>query len=413
MAAEREPKPPTAARFTVGDSLRAIAALGVFALHALGEAVTDSGYVDRLGADPTKRYASLFGFVGNAFNGLEACVALFFVLSGYLLSRPFLAAFIADAPTPSIVRYLRNRALRILPALWVVLLLVLVLFGTHGDSPLQFLGLATFLRSYKESGLHDVFGQGWSLNVEVRFYLFLPLAAFALIGLKRLLGARFPRRARIVFVLVLIAIGFTASQNYAPHDGPNYDSFAANACFFAPGLILATLEHLVPFPPSRPRWVLLVAPLLFVAGSLLMLFSYYLAFRITPSMVRYVTPIGTGLIVGAPLLWQWCGRPAWRLLDNRPLQWAGARSYPIFLVHTLVIAKLGPHLVVGGYKTTLLLLVVVTLPITLLVSDLIHRYVELPALKFRGGGPRRPPEAPPVAPEATGELAGMGASAAP
>ena len=39
-------------------------------------------------------------------------------------------------------------------------------------------------------------------------------------------------------------------------------------------------------------------------------------------------------------------------LDNRPLRWIGERSYSLFLVHSLVIAALTPHVVFGGDKTT-------------------------------------------------------------
>ena len=53
---------------------------------------------------------------------LQSGVYLFFVLSGFLLYRPFVEAAWGDAGAVSIRRYLRNRALRILPAYWFVLL---------------------------------------------------------------------------------------------------------------------------------------------------------------------------------------------------------------------------------------------------------------------------------------------------
>ena len=53
---------------------------------------------------------------------LQSSVVLFFVLSGFLLYRPFAAALAAGEPFPSVRAYFRNRALRILPAYWVVVL---------------------------------------------------------------------------------------------------------------------------------------------------------------------------------------------------------------------------------------------------------------------------------------------------
>src|SRR5947208_528324 len=52
---------------------------------------------------------------------LQSGVTLFFVLSGFLLYRPIAAALLDGNPPRSVWRYLRNRALRILPAYWVIL----------------------------------------------------------------------------------------------------------------------------------------------------------------------------------------------------------------------------------------------------------------------------------------------------
>jgi peptidoglycan/LPS O-acetylase OafA/YrhL len=43
-------------------------------------------------------------------------MTLFFSLSGFLLSQPFVAAALSGSPFPKIGTYFRNRALRILPA---------------------------------------------------------------------------------------------------------------------------------------------------------------------------------------------------------------------------------------------------------------------------------------------------------
>jgi peptidoglycan/LPS O-acetylase OafA/YrhL len=410
------PADTTRARLIAGDPLRALAALGVFGLHAVGAAVTESGYLAQATADPREHYAALFGLLGQAFNGLEAFVALFFVLSAYLLSRPFLRSYVDDEPLPSIPGYLVNRALRILPAFWLVLAGVVVIFGTHGDTWRNIAGLATFTRSFKASGLHDIFSQPWSLNVEVRFYLLLPLAALVLVGLKRLLGSRLPREARVVLVLGLALAGLNASWSYAQHDGPYYDSFLANACFFAPGLGLAALEFVLPRWVLGRRWVVPVAPALFVAGLAIVLFSARLTYELPTSLIRYITTTGTGLMVAGPLLWQWSGRGAWRALDNAPLRWAGERSYPLFLVHTLVLAKVAPLLATSGYKVTLAVVGLVGLAGSLVVSELVHRAVELPAMRLRRRWVRARAErmpAPIPEPTTAGELAGLGASGAP
>jgi acetyltransferase len=354
----------------------------VVAVHLTALAVTQTGYGPRLTANPEQYFGALFGPLGYAANGLLSAVDLFFVLSGYLLTRPFLRAFIADQPMPSIAAYFRNRGLRILPSFWVVLLVAMLFEGSFGDSWPTRLRLAAFVGDARTSGLRVVIGQAWSLSVEVRFYLLLPLAALLLHWCKRLLGSRLPRPARVTLLLVLVAVAFFASQHHAARD-PVGAGFGSNAQFFAPGILLALLEHLLPDRLyGRPR-VGPLAALTFVLGIGLLLASYNLGFSAgEPWQWDYVA-LASGAAVAGPLLWQWSGRRPWRALDNRPLRWIGERSYPLFLVHGLVFYMLAPHLLLGGYKQTLLLLGSVGIVVALICSALIHRYVESPALRFK------------------------------
>ena len=57
-------------------------------------------------------------------------VVLFFTLSGFLLYRPFAASIVRGERLPSVRGYLRNRALRILPAYWAILFLCAVVVGS-------------------------------------------------------------------------------------------------------------------------------------------------------------------------------------------------------------------------------------------------------------------------------------------
>ncbi|SDI79308.1 Acyltransferase family protein [Rhodococcus triatomae] len=59
---------------------------------------------------------------GWFFARLEAGVAVFFVLSGFLLFRPWVTALARGTSGPSLTRYFRHRARRILPAYWLVVI---------------------------------------------------------------------------------------------------------------------------------------------------------------------------------------------------------------------------------------------------------------------------------------------------
>ena len=107
--------PPGHPRFKLMDALRAIAALGVLVSHA--------AYFS--GAAEDAWYGIL---VANGATG----VTVFFVLSGFLLYRPFLASEIDGAPRVRLIDFGRRRVLRIVPAYWVALTILAIYPGLIG-----------------------------------------------------------------------------------------------------------------------------------------------------------------------------------------------------------------------------------------------------------------------------------------
>ena len=96
-----------AERFPLFDSLRAIAALSVIGVHG---AVTAGIYND----------STLRQFVSH----LDVGVQIFFVISGFLLYRPFARARLEGADRPATGPYAWRRFLRIVPAYWVALTVI-------------------------------------------------------------------------------------------------------------------------------------------------------------------------------------------------------------------------------------------------------------------------------------------------
>src|ERR1700680_3335875 len=91
-------------RSTHLDVLRAIAALMVIGYHANGLVPDSTG-----GGGLWLRY------------NLDSGVELFFVLSGYLIARPFLRALVGGESAPETQSYALRRAARILPGYWLAL----------------------------------------------------------------------------------------------------------------------------------------------------------------------------------------------------------------------------------------------------------------------------------------------------
>src|ERR1019366_4865695 len=81
-------------RFTAGDALRGVAAMFVLVFHAAVETMLfkhTPGFV--LGSDSPHSFSPIFGRLAPEFIAMRFGVFIFFALSGYLLTRTFLAAF--------------------------------------------------------------------------------------------------------------------------------------------------------------------------------------------------------------------------------------------------------------------------------------------------------------------------------
>src|SRR5919109_144763 len=146
-------------RFGGFNALRALAAIGVVA----GDSLATSSPGPEL-----PRFV-----VQNMATG----VALFFVISGFLLYRPF-AASLEQPGKVSIRRFAANRGLRILP-LYVLVVLVVYLASPAAYSPLELVRGLTFTGVYAGQDLVPV---AWSLDDEVAFYLLLPVLFLALVA---------------------------------------------------------------------------------------------------------------------------------------------------------------------------------------------------------------------------------------
>ncbi len=156
--------------------IRAVAALLVVGTHA---------------AYTTGKYTH--GYWGLVGARLEIGVPIFFVLSGFLLFRPWVKAAATGGPPPSLSRYARHRVRRIMPAYVVTVLFAYVLyhFREAGPNPGHTWGglirnltlTQIYTDGYLGTYLHQGLTQMWSLAVEGAFYVALPLLAYLLLVL--------------------------------------------------------------------------------------------------------------------------------------------------------------------------------------------------------------------------------------
>jgi peptidoglycan/LPS O-acetylase OafA/YrhL len=154
------------------------------------------------------KFALTSGF-GLYTSRLNLGVSVFFLISGFLLYRPFAVAHLSGRPALSARRFWVRRLLRIVPAYWLAL--TVVTFVLRAPKIVGWQALAAnygFAQIYFPSYWHTGILQAWSLSTEMTFYLFLPLYA-ALIGLRRPAPATQLRRELIALgLLVVVGVVF-------------------------------------------------------------------------------------------------------------------------------------------------------------------------------------------------------------
>lgn len=373
--------PPGNRRFPLVDGLRAIAVLSVVGVHVGAESLD---------------YGSL---LGRLTMHLNIGVALFFLISGFLLYRPFIAHR-AGGPRPSAVRdYARRRLLRILPAYWLVVFAVILLpyvSANDGGGLLKQLTLLFTLSESPQWACADCgLTQTWSLGVEATFYAALPL--YALLA-DRIARGRSRRQWLQLELGLLAALSIlTAAIQFIHWDGypPAWfgGSLLAYTFWFALGMGMALIS-VAREGSERPGspvgagalWAAALAlyvgicfwlpdtPFLFETAQI---FTAYSVFGVICLLV--MLPAVLGVAPG--------GIPA-RFLALRPVAWIGLVSYGIFLWHIAVIRwvnAVDPDL---GFIPLLAVVLAITIPIAAASYYVLER--PLLRLKYRRiFGPRR------------------------
>jgi len=324
-------------------------------------------------------------------------LAIFFCLSGYLISRPFVRAYLGADPLPSLGAFGANRLLRIVPAFWFAVTLYLVLFHRTGESVTGVAEVYLFVQNYQpEPGpLATSVGHAWSIDVELAFYLFLPAAAFLL---TRFTPLRSSLKGRLTIVLGVAALGAVSSfamLRAAPTSATTIHTIPFTLCYFLPGVMLAALEPVaVPFLHGKRAARVLAAGALgfgllaFVAvgdsGDIVAHGDAMSGLRRTAEGAASV--FGPSLLLAAPLILQWGGRSCPRALDNAPLRWLGERSYSLYLLHMLPIYLFRDDLtglVERGVWQMLAVAIVIEFALLLPLAALSYRFVEKPFLSLK------------------------------
>jgi peptidoglycan/LPS O-acetylase OafA/YrhL len=335
--------------------------------------------------------------IGRFFSRLDVGVAIFFVLSGFLLSRPLFRAARDRRPPPRTAAYLWRRALRILPAYWLtVAAALLVLPQNDGSGLVAWLRHVTLTQIYGTGHLREGLSHTWSLCTEVAFYLVLPFAGAALVRLAR----RRPDRPTAVLVALgaaavagLVWLGWNWSARPFPSAGldlwlPSYTGW------FAAGMALALLTAADPgWRPVRLATDLggSLATCWACAGVLLWIATSPLAgpmglYQPSPAqaVLKSVLYLGIALMLILPLVFG-DQRQGWtrRALSSRAGRFLGEISYGLFLIHVAVLAGGFAALGLVQFTGNVVWIALATWSVSAVLAALLYVLVERPMRRWR------------------------------
>lgn len=375
------------------EGLRAVAALGVMLTHA--------GFLSgAVGRDV------LPGFLAR----LDIGVAVFFVLSGFLLYRPHARAIAGGRPALRTRDYLLRRMARLLPAWLVCLVGAFVLVPDARYAPaVQWLANLLQLQAIKFSWDLPGLAQLWSLSTEIGFYLALPLIAWSLRSAVREWGPRAEWLGLLVFVGVTWAFRMAYFNGVLPGSGISWlRTLPANLDWFVMGMALAAL--LTDSPRRRAvRAVVRGAPLPIyaLAAVLFWLTTSTIAgpYDLTRASAwqdatKHLAYAVVGLLLVAPAVVS-AVSPVGRFLASRAMVYLGTISYGVFLWHLPIMFAVREALGYGIFDGHFWATVIVTGVLTTVIATLSWRWVEEPVQRWaRSVTSPRPtlPTATPVEP---------------
>lgn len=339
--------------------------------------------------------AVLLGHVGTTITlGGWMGVDVFFVLSGFLITSILLGEH-KKFNSINLKQFYIRRALRLYPALLLLLLGGLLFYRELGDRPSgqEFATLAgygvtalivgTYMMDFAFGLTGNPFGEmshTWSLAVEEQFYLLWPISLILLLRhRKKVLNWTVGMTlASLLIMLALLPASLSGVPDYAYYlpfsrfweltlgcsvalvlNNDRMPRVAGSTWFGAVAIAVAAVTYLVGayiggFVLAYPRagggpFLGLLAPLIAIA---------------TAALLFHLTARRDGTLT--------------RLLSSPPLVYIGRRSYGLYLYHFPILVILESHLHARRAVVTLVMLAV-----TMVLAELSYRFVELPLLRLK------------------------------
>ncbi len=384
------------------DVLRAIAALMVL----FGHAYSMSGRVVISQADGA--LLSARWLIDTSLIFAYSGVWLFFGLSGYLITAPFVRSVVLGTPRPRVAPYAIRRVARIYPLYWAAFVATVATLG-YAAFPSRYVGVHLLLLQNLVPGQESAgISAAWTLTLELLFYLAVPVGAWLLV---RLSHGRPMSPERLALVILAVWAGSLAfGQLAALSDDAVHQTWLrfvlpATLCMFCPGILLSVATHATPGTslhlwlrdlPQR-RVASLVAAVALSAAAAMTAGARPgprgpdSAYWATLTLGRLLFAVGFGIVIVRAL----SARP-WGGRLHRPLLELGLISYGVYLIHYVTVRALAltdrgrsliplPHGGAAAYLAHVSLLLAMTIPLAWASWYRLERPMLRWAIKRAGG----------------------------
>ncbi|MGE0877312.1 MAG: acyltransferase family protein [Acidimicrobiia bacterium] len=354
------------------DGLRGVAALVVVFHHVLlcDPRIAELSFGVRAANRDGWRWWTVFSPVHALWAGTEA-VFVFFVLSGLVLVRPYLASRERAVDWSG---YYAKRAVRLYAPVVMAVALALgwaMLVPRHGPASTS-AWLSTMQRDHLTLGstFRDVTllsspGRSnsvlWSLKWEVVFSLLLPLFVVAARWL----------RGRSAMVTIVVSLACAAGL-WLRDDWLQYMPMFLAGAVMASTALSSPSGRVATWTPWR-QWSAF-------AGAVALVTSRWLAggWFVTggDTIPQWAERVCRALSVGgAALLVYLClSAPAVQaVFDRRSLQWLGSRSFSLYLVHEPLVVSVGFLL---GPRPNVAVMLAICVPVSLVLAEVFWRMWE-------------------------------------
>jgi peptidoglycan/LPS O-acetylase OafA/YrhL len=297
------------------DGLRFIAIALVVLFHLSAEVAQKSGVALHM----RPWYEGLIAFLGRGDIG----VRIFFVISGFILGRPFARHYLLGYPRPALGSYYLRRLTRLEPPYLINIAVCTISIALFKHPPLRdllphFAASAVYLNGFLFHRHDAVNPVAWTLEMEVQFYLLVPL--LTLVFLVRSTLLRRVLLAAVSIVVPVLLVHFAYGK--VPSDSVFWATVGWWIQYFLAGFLLSDI-YVRDMPSWPASWIWDIVSTL--AWGVLLLTEQSWLYPIEPLLIAFA-------FIGA-----FRGVLLHRLFTVEWIAVIGGMCYSIYLWHFFII----------------------------------------------------------------------------